>query len=88
MPKRFRALDPRRGSGIAAYVIEFALLCAREFNLTGLWGFEYAHICSKPHLDAFGGGAHVLDLTGRKIVASIGTHDWLSQMLEEDDPHA
>ena len=47
--------DPER-------LIQFVKRCAAEFGLTGRWGFQYANTCSKPRLDGFGGGAHVLDL--------------------------
>ncbi|MGC8732291.1 MAG: hypothetical protein ACP5RC_08540, partial [Halothiobacillaceae bacterium] len=53
-------------SGDPERVIAFVLLCAEQFGLKGLWGFEYANTCSKPRLDAFGGGAHVIDLGARK----------------------
>jgi hypothetical protein len=55
-------------SGDPERVIAFVLLCAEQFDLKGLWGFEYANTCSKPRLDAFGGGAHVIDLGARKKV--------------------
>lgn len=41
--------DPQR-------VIDFVLLCAKTFGLTGRWGFQYANTCSRPRTDAFGGG--------------------------------
>ena len=47
--------DPER-------LIQFVKRCAAEFGLTGRWGFQYANTCSRPRLDGFGGGAHVLDL--------------------------
>ncbi len=43
-------------------VIRFVLRLAEELDLIGLWGFQYALTCSRPRLDAFGGGAHVIDL--------------------------
>lgn len=62
-------------------VIDFVLLCAKTFGLTGRWGFQYANTCSRPRTDAFGGGAHVLDLGAGQSVARIGTHGWLADML-------
>ena len=66
--------DPQR-------VVDFVLLCAQAFGLTGHWGFQYANTCSRPRTDAFGGGAHVLDLGAGQSVARIGTHGWLADML-------
>lgn len=68
--------DPER-------VIKFVLRCATEFDLQGLWGFQYANTASRPRLDAFGGGAHVIDLTTRKTVAWIETSEWLALTLAE-----
>jgi len=69
-------------------VIAFVLLCAEEFDLKGLWGFEYANTCSKPRLDAFGGGAHVIDLGARKSVGWTSTNEWLAVALDGGDPDA
>ena len=75
-------------SGDPERVIAFVLLCAEQFGLKGLWGFEYANTCSKPRLDAFGGGAHVIDLGARKSVGWTSTNEWLCGALEGDDPDA
>jgi hypothetical protein len=75
-------------SGDPERVIKFVLLCAEEFDLKGLWGFEYANTCSKPRLDAFGGGAHIIDLGARKSIGWTSTNEWLSRALEGDDPDA
>lgn len=75
------------GSGVPDQVIEFILLCAEEFDLKGLWGFAWADTCNSPRLDAFGGGAHVIDLGARKTVAWISTNEWLSDVLTGDDPN-
>jgi len=37
-------------------VIRFVLRIAEDLDLTGLWGFDYANTCSRPRLEAFGGG--------------------------------
>jgi hypothetical protein len=71
-------------SGDPERVIEFVLLCATKFDLNGLWGFEYANTCSKPRLDAFGGGAHVIDLSARKSVGWTSTYEWLCRALQGD----
>lgn len=75
-------------SGDPERVIEFVLLCAETFDLKGLWGFEYANTCSRPRLDAFGGGAHVIDLGNRKSIGWVSTNEWLTITLSGDDPDA
>ncbi|WEX85801.1 hypothetical protein PZN02_002035 [Sinorhizobium garamanticum] len=69
------------GSGDPQRVIDFVLICAKEFKLTGLWGFQYANTCSNARVNAFGGGAHVLDLGTRETIAWISTHAWLEDTL-------
>ncbi len=76
------------GSGDPERVIAFVLLCAETFDLQGLWGFEYHNTCSKPRLDAFGGGAHVIDLGSRKSIGWVSTNEWLAIALGGDDPDA
>jgi len=66
-------------------VIRFVLRLAQEFDLTGLWGFQYALTCSRPRLDAFGGGAHVIDLGARKSIGSISSQDWRAAALNGED---
>ena len=69
--------DPER-------LIQFVKHCASEFGLTGRWGFQYANTCSKPRLDGFGGGAHVLDLATGETVDWIYTDGWLDQTLSNE----
>ena len=64
------------------------LRCAKEFCLTGLWGMQYANTCSRPRIDGFGGGAHVLDLATGETVDWIYTDGWLSTVLDGGDPNA
>jgi hypothetical protein len=72
--------DPER-------LIQFVKRCASAFSLTGRWGFQYANTCSKPRLDGFSGGAHVLDLATGKTVEWIYTDGWLAETLaNEGDP--
>ena len=66
--------DPER-------LIYFVKHCAAAFGLKGRWGFQYANTCSKPRLDGFGGGAHVLDLTTGETVDWIYTDGWLDQTI-------
>jgi hypothetical protein len=73
------------GQGDVEAVIAFVLRLATEIDLTGLWGFDYAHTCSRPRLEAFGGGAHVIDLGARKSIGWISTHEWLTAALNGED---
>ena len=52
-------------------VIRFALRLAEDLDLISPWGFQYGLTCSRPRLDAFGGGAHVIDLGARKSLSLI-----------------
>ncbi|TQM90061.1 hypothetical protein [Roseinatronobacter monicus] len=69
-------------------VTRFVLSLAEDLDLTGLWGFTYAVTCSRLRLDAFGGGAHAIDLGARKLIGWISTQDWLAAALNGEDPHA
>jgi hypothetical protein len=73
------------GQGDVEGVIQFVLRLAEELDLTGLWGFDYSHTCSRPRLEAFGGGAHVIDLGARKSIGWISTHEWLTAALNGED---
>ena len=66
-------------------VIRFVLRLADELDLTGLWGFQYALTCSRPRLEAFGGGAHVIDLGKRKSIGWTSTHEWLEAAFRGED---
>lgn len=66
-------------------VIAFVLRLAEELDLSGLWGVEYALTCSMPRLEAFGGGAHVIDLGAPKSIGWTGTHEWLAAALNGED---
>ncbi len=69
--------DPER-------LIQFVKRCAATFSLTGRWGFQYANTCSKPRLDGFGGGAHVLDLATSETVDWIYTDGWLAETIADE----
>ena len=73
------------GEGDIEGVIRYVLRLAEEIDLTGLWGFEVAYTCSRPRLDAFGGGAHVIDLGARKSIGWTSTHEWLEVALRGED---
>lgn len=76
------------GNGDVDGVIAFVKLCAAEFGLTGRWGFQYANTCSKPRLDGFGGGAHVLDLATGEPLDWMYTEGWLAEILGGGDGDA
>ncbi|MGE6741218.1 hypothetical protein ACQKGC_13175 [Allorhizobium pseudoryzae] len=76
------------GTGDPEHVIQFVKRCAAAFGLTGLWGMQYANTCSRPRIDGFGGGAHVLDLATGERVDWIYTDGWLSTVLDGGDPNA
>lgn len=63
-------------------------MCAKEFGLTGRWGFQYANSCSRPRIDAFGGGAHVMDLATGETVSWIDTRGWLADAIAYADEGA
>lgn len=76
------------GQGDVEGLIAFVLRLAAEINLIGLWGFDYAHTCSRPRLEAFGGGAHVIDFDARKSIGWISTDEWLTAALNGEDIEA
>ena len=69
-------------------VISFVLRLADALDLTGLWGFQYSLTCSRPRIDAFGGGAHVIDLGARKSVGWTSSQEWLAAALNGEDVDA
>jgi hypothetical protein len=69
------------GTGDPQQVILFVQRCAEAFCLSGRWGFQLANTCSRPRINAFGGGAHVLDLEKRATVAWTDTNGWLARTL-------
>mgnify|MGYP007022325957 CR=1 FL=1 len=75
-------------TGDVEAVIKFVLHLADLLDLSGLWGFEYALTCSRPRLEAFGGGANVIDLGARKSIGWTSTQDWLAAALNGEDAHA
>ncbi|MEH3099682.1 hypothetical protein [Sphingomonas adhaesiva] len=75
-------------SGDQEHLIAFVRRCATAFGLTGRWGFQYANTCSRPRLDGFGGGAHVLDLATGETVGWTDTDGWLAAVLDGGDPDA
>ena len=74
------------GAGDPEHVIAFVLLCAKTFQLKGLWGFEWADTCSKPRLEAFGGSAQLVDLDAGCSIAWLSTNEWLSRHVPANEP--
>ena len=69
-------------------VVRFVLRLAEDLDLTGLWGFQYGLTCSRPRLDAFGGGAHVIDLGARKSIGWTSSQEWLVAAMNGEDVDA
>ncbi len=69
-------------------VIKFVKRCAGAFELDGRWRFQWADSCTRPVRDAFGGGAHVVDLASGETVDWCDTHTWLAIVLDGGDPNA
>ena len=71
------------GQGLPDDVIAFVAELGPALRLTGFWGFEWAHTCSKPRLDAFGGGACIIDLATGETQDTISTNEWLTRTLAD-----
>lgn len=76
------------GRGDIEQLIRFVLLCAETLFLEGRWGFEYALTASRPLLDGFGGGAHVVDLSARMSHSWTSTSEWLATVVAGGDDDA
>jgi hypothetical protein len=68
-------------SGDPLQVISFVRHCAESFGLSGPWGLQWANVCSRPNINAFSGGAHVLELSSLKTIARVDTHQMLARVL-------
>lgn len=73
------------GDGEPGHVAAFVVRCAEELDLDGRWGFQWTLTCNKPKLDAYGGGALIIDLGQRVVIDRIATGDWLSKRVNEKD---
>lgn len=71
--------------GEPEHVIQFVLRVAEGLGLDGVWGFTWSHSCSKPRVDAFGGGAHVLDLGKRATIADIDCSNFVAEQITHHD---
>ncbi len=69
--------------GEPEHVIQFVLRCAEALDLTGLWGFTWSLCCSRPRLDAFGGGARIIDLGKRQSIDWIDCAEWVAGRTSE-----
>ncbi len=72
-------------SGDTDHVLTFVSKLGPILGITGLWGFEWPHTCSEPRVEAFGGGALVLDLASGETLRTISSNEWLTRTLA--DPH-
>ena len=72
-------------SGDTDHVLAFVSKLGPMLGITGLWGFEWAHTCSKPRLEAFGGGALVIDLASGETLGTISSNEWLTRTLADPD---
>lgn len=70
-------------AGDVQALLHFVRRCAKEFGLSGPWGFEWAHSSSTPIQHGFGGGALVLDLASGDTLAWTDTHGWLVGQLAQ-----
>lgn len=69
--------------GDTNHAVAYVQRLAEELDLTGLWGFTWVQTCSRPRIDAFAGGACVIDLASGDITASITIDEWLARTLAE-----
>jgi len=74
-------------NGEPEHVIKFVLKCAERMNLSGVWGFTWGLSCSRPRLDAFGGGAQILDLGRRETLHWIDCSSWVIEQMAVHEGH-
>lgn len=67
------------GCGDEDQVVAFVQHYLARFRANEVVGFEWASTCSRPCLDAFGGGAAVVSATE---VTWLNTSTWLSETLK------
>ncbi|MET3794342.1 hypothetical protein [Aquamicrobium terrae] len=68
------------GGGDPQLVITFVTRCARALGLTGAWSMQWAGVASRPVVDGFSGGAHILDLASGQTIAWMSTGRWLADL--------
>jgi hypothetical protein len=74
-------------NGEPEHVIKFVLKCAERMKLSGVWGFTWGLSCSRPRLDAFGGGAQILDLGRRETLHWIDCSNWVIEQMAAHEDH-
>ena len=92
------AVDPARGPGALwlhsdedgdpDHVIRFVLSCAAALDLQGVWGFTWGMSCSRLRLDAFGGGACVIDLGRRRTIGWVECSNGVIERTTQAAPAA
>lgn len=60
------------------HVIEFVRRCCKAISLCGLWGFQWAYTCDRHSLNAFGGGAHLINMATGETAGYVDTNEWLT----------
>lgn len=64
------------GGGNPDQVADVVQAFLQRFRPSESWGMEWSLSCSKPRLDAFGGGAVFVTATSKEW---CNTHDWLQE---------
>jgi hypothetical protein len=70
-------------SGGIDAVCAFVQHLLQQFNPVPCVSFEWSHDCSKPRIDAYGGGAAIITATEIK---TINTADWINSNLPAAKP--
>jgi hypothetical protein len=63
------------------HAVLFVLACAGAFRLKGRWGLAWSTTCSHPVPRGFSGGAQLVDLSTRTILAVLDCESWLDAGL-------
>ncbi|MBL0935479.1 MAG: hypothetical protein IBJ07_12105 [Rhizobiaceae bacterium] len=74
------------GRGDPQRVIDFVPRCVDAFALAGRWGVQWMSTCSRPRVNTFGVGAHVLHLGRCDMVERIGKHAWFDDTIRGGRP--
>jgi hypothetical protein len=67
--------------GDPEHAAQFAIACAGAFSLRGRWGLTWSSTCSHPSPGGFSGGAFLVDLGARRVIAEIDCESWLGAGL-------
>jgi len=63
------------------HAVQFVLACAGAFRLKGRWGLTWSTTCSHPMPRGFSGGAQLVDLGRRTVLAVLDCESWLDAGL-------